>query len=130
MAIMAAGTFLCSIAWGFVLLRIDPFYASTAAFVIFYASFFLTLFGFLSIGAVIIFSAMDRTLPSMFRVVQKSFRFSFAASAIGTALLFLQGSGFLSPITGGSLLFAIVLFFIFRLSLREKEARQGSSFLE
>ena len=93
---MIFATILCWIAWGFVLVNIDPFQASTYSFAFFYITLFFALIGTISVVTFAITGFLSKNRLPMFRHVQKSFQISLFISTIIIILLFLLGNRLLN----------------------------------
>ncbi len=115
---MVLATLMCWVAWGFVIVNVDPFTASRLSFLFFYASFFLGLLGTVSVLAFFVYRLIDRGSLPLFRYVQLSFRQALVISLFTTVLLYMQGKAWLSLWTGLLLLGLFVFFISLTLSLR------------
>lgn len=86
--IMAITTFICWLAWGFIIFTINPEVTNWIGFVLFYLSSFLAITGTAAIiGFVVRFIALRQELA--FRLVKEAFRQSFLFAALLTTSLFL-----------------------------------------
>lgn len=115
---MVLGTLLCSAAWGVVVMQTDPFVATPTTFIFFYVSAFLGFFGASSLVAFLMYYFFSSEPLPIFRYVQKSFRAAFFSSCILVSLLVLQGSGMIQTWNFIVLILALLLFIIFRLSIK------------
>lgn len=115
---MILATLMCWVAWGFVIVNVDPFTASKLSFLFFYASFFLGLLGTVSVLAFFVYRLIDRGSLPLFRYVQLSFRQALVISLFATIMLYMQGKAWLSLWTGLLLLGLFVFFISLTLSLR------------
>ena len=95
LSLMIFSTILCWIAWGMVLVNIDPFQTSVSGFAFFYVSLFLSLVGTLSLIAFLGYRLFSRAELPLYRYVQKSFQGGVIASALILLLLMLQGQSLL-----------------------------------
>lgn len=113
LATMLFATILCWIAWGFVVLNVDPFQTVSLGFIFFYVSLGLALLGTISLvvfGGYYFFSKQDVPL---FRFVQLSFRQSVLVSLFAIMALYLQGKDWLSFWNGA----VLISFFLLCMSL-------------
>lgn len=124
--IMSLATILCWIAWGLVLINIDPFVANAISFSFFYVSLFLALLGTTSLIAFTIYHFFSRAEKPMFRYVQKSFRYGWLISALLIGILFLQTKRLLNLWNLGLLVAVLILLVLFWFSARGGvEGREG-----
>lgn len=117
---MIIGAVLCWIAWGFVLLNIDPFQDTGAGFSFFYVSLFFAFLGTISLASFLIRYYFSKDDLPLFRFVQKSFRDALLISAVLIGLLFLQGRKYLQWWNIGIAAVAIILLLIFKFFNKEK----------
>lgn len=119
--IMIIGAILCWVAWGFVILNIDPFQDTGVGLGFFYVSLFFAFLGAVSLINFLIRYYFSKSDLPLFRFVQRSFRDALFISAILIALLFLQGKGYLqwwNLVVG---LLAVSLFAVFRFVNKKRE---------
>jgi len=115
---MIISTFLCWLAWVFVILNIDPFQTNTLGFVFFYTSLFLALIGTISLLTFFAYHLFgSRDLP-LFRYVQISFKQALFTAIFLTAFLFLQGKGYLNIWNAGILIAIFILIISFTISIK------------
>lgn len=115
---MIFATLLCWVAWGFVIINVDPFEVNALGFVFFYVSFFLALLGTISLIIFFVYRFFaSRDLP-LFRYVQISFRQALVISVFLVGFLYLQGRGYLNLWNGSLLGTIFVLFISFSLSVK------------
>ncbi|MFH1286693.1 MAG: hypothetical protein ABII02_02990 [Candidatus Magasanikbacteria bacterium] len=109
LVIMFLGTLLCWAAWGLVVLNIDPFVATLSAYVFFYTSLFLALFGSIALIIFLLLVVFRKESNPLHRLVRKSFLFGLYISLITVFLLVLQAQRFLQvwnvTVLGGLVLF-------------------------
>ncbi len=118
--IMFLATALCFVAGGFVIYNIDPFTDAGTGFTFFYTSIFLALLGLSSIIAFTIRRFFSTSDQPMFKYVQRSFQDALLSAIFLTALLYLQGKGYLGWWNVGVVLVIAFLFFIFKLTNKPK----------
>ncbi len=104
---MTFGTMLCIGAWIFVLMNINPFATATSGFLFFYATFFASLVGALSLAMFALYHNFSRDSVPMYYHVERSFRDGVLFAAGLTLLLFFQGKGWLTPVN--TIIFCIAL---------------------
>ena len=115
---MMFATFLCWVAWGFVIVNVDPFAASVLSFVFFYVSFLLALIGTVSLVIFFVYRLFGSHEIPLFRYVQISFRQAFLLSLSLMGLLYLQGRGLLNIWNALILITMFVLIISFTLSVK------------
>ena len=115
---MIFATTLCWVAWGFVVLNVDPFAANALSFVFFYVSFLLALIGTVSLVIFFVYRLFGSHEIPLFRYVQISFRQAFILSLSLIGLLYLQGRGLLNIWNALILITMFVLIISFTLSVR------------
>lgn len=116
--LMLLGSILCWIAWGLVLINIDPFEGNQAGFLFFYTTLFCSLVGTISVMIFFLYHRFSRVEMPLYRYVQKSFRDGVIGAAAICGVLFLQAQSLLS-LWNLIILFFILLFIIlFRLSTK------------
>ena len=93
---MVFASILCWIAWGFVIVNIDPFKANLASFVFFYTTLFFALIGTISLIMFEFYRVFSRIPLPMFKYVQKSFKNALFISIIVITLLLLKGENLLN----------------------------------
>ena len=108
--LMALGTLLCIGAWIFVLMNINPFATPLSGFLFFYATFFASLVGALSLVMFALYRNFSRDSVPMYYHVERSFRDGVLFAAGLTLLLFFQGKGWLTPVN--TLIFCIALLLV------------------
>lgn len=113
--IMAIGAVLCWAAWAVVLINVDPFQDTGVGFSFFYVSLFFALLGTVSLFSFFIRYYFSQADWPLFRLVQKSFHDALIISIVLTALLFLQGQGYLRWWNAGIAAAAIILLIFFKL---------------
>lgn len=119
-AIMGLATVLCWLAWIFVLINVDPFFASAGSFAFFYATLFATLFGSFSVlFCTVYYFFSDPDVP-MYRYVKQSFLFAAVFSIIIVAVLFLKANRLLTMWTVSFLILALCLGLIYSLGQNKK----------
>ena len=112
---MLFGTALCWVAFGLVVLNIDPFYSNIAGFIFFYVSLFFALLGTGTIIWSLLASwrlAHDET--PLFRLVGVRFWYSAVLAASLTVLLFLQSLRVLRLWNVALFLFCLFLLAVYR----------------
>ena len=123
---MVLGTCFSWIAWGLILLTIDPFAASTTGFVLFYVSLFLALLGTLSL---IRFGWYRRSanndLP-MFRLVEQSFRDACFVAAVLVGLLYLRGLSLLHWWNFFLFILFLIMIFLWKMSFKRSTKQTES----
>lgn len=117
---MALGTAICWVAWGMVLVNIDPFTADTVAFVIFYASLYFALVGTISLISTPLRQIISRGALPTYRYVERGFRDGAVLSFLLVVMLFLQIKGWLSPLTATTFLLAAAFIIAFRYTAQPK----------
>jgi len=117
LSIMILTTILCWIAWGMVLVNIDPFDSSAVGFIFFYTSLFLALLGTVSICAFFLHRLFVRKkqIP-MYRSVQRSFLDATVIAVVCVGLLYLQSQSYLHYWNIGILLVLVIFVGLFKLS--------------
>ncbi len=120
LTIMILGTLLCWIAWGMVLINIDPFSDSGIGFAFFYVSLFFGLIGTVSIFSLLLRKLFSRVDLPMYRYVQKSFRDSLFFGVLLILLLYLQGENYLRWWNGGVLVGGLILYLSFIWSTKKE----------
>jgi len=121
---MILTTILCWIAWGMVLINIDPFESTISGFLFFYASLFLALLGTISIIAFFVhkFFVRKKQIP-IYKLVQRSFFDASVAAIISIGLLYLQSKSYLHYWNFGILIVLLVFVGLFKLSTRFPKRR-------
>ena len=123
---MALATVLCWISLGFVMLNVDPFFASVPSFIFFYVSLFLSLLGSISmIACTYYYFFSSRDLP-MFRYVRKSFRTALIFSVSIVSFLLLQANHVLTSFTGTLFLIVFALVLVLSFSFDGKQTYEES----
>lgn len=110
LAIMTLATILCWIAFGFVIVNVDPFSAGLVSFLFFYMSAYLAMLGTLSILLFAVHRAISGEIMPLFRSVEKSFRAAALLSFAATALLYFQARNWLR--LWNLIIFILAVFFI------------------
>jgi NAD/NADP transhydrogenase beta subunit len=95
LVLMLVSTILCWIAWGLVLINVDPFNTPTSGLLFFYVSLFLGLVGTGSLIAFACYRFFVKTDMPLYRFVQKSFRDGVIIAISTILLLILQAAGLL-----------------------------------
>lgn len=116
--VMGCATILCWIAFGMVVLNVDPFQASVSGFLFFYCSLFLSLLGTTSIAAFARHYFFSKNAEPLFRYVERGFRDGCICSAMLVALLYLQAQSFLNPWNGALLILFFIFIFAYRWSVK------------
>lgn len=88
--LMSLGTGMCWLAWGFIILNIDPKQAGFSGFAFFYLSLFLSLLGSISILGFWIRKKILKNDDIVFRHVKKTFRQGFILALAIILMLKLQ----------------------------------------
>lgn len=117
--IMGLASILCWSALVTVLLNIDPYTANAFGFTFFYGSFFLAVFGTVSLFLFPLYFYLSREQLPLYRYVQKSFRNSLIFSFIVTVLLLLQGLHVFTVWNFSILVLASISVFAFMYSLKK-----------
>jgi hypothetical protein len=120
LAIMFFASVLCWAAWITVLFNIDPQSGSIIGFIFFYISFFLALFGTISLILFPFYYTFAKDKLPLYRYVQKSFRHSLVIAGILGTLLFLQGMHIFTLWNFSILVLASVSVFAFVFSMRKE----------
>lgn len=120
LATMFLATTLCWLSWVYVLLNVDPFETSWVGYGFFFLSLFLASVGTWSILLFGLYYYWYRAAWPLFRYVQKSFRDAAWLALGGTALLWLQGAGYLTWVSGLTLAGVFILISAFTLSLKPR----------
>jgi len=121
--IMIIASILCWVAWGFVIINIDPFQDTGIGFIFFYISLFFSLLGTISVFAFFVRKLFSREAQPMFRYVKRSFSDSFFISIALILLLFLQSKGYLNWWNTG--IFTLSLAFILAFSFTTKKGHEN-----
>lgn len=87
--LMSIGTFLCWIAWLFVIWSLDPKQASALGLLFFYSSLFLAIVGTFSVIGFLFRRALIKQDEIIFRHVRRTFRQSVIIALLCVACLFL-----------------------------------------
>lgn len=127
LSIMIFSTILCWIAWGMILVTVDPFQTTSTGFIFFYASLFLALIGSGSLLTFFLYKIFSRTGEPLFRYVQKSFRDGFLAATLVVVMLALQGGGLLRWWNAALCAGTIGIGVAFRLSSRRADENESST---
>lgn len=106
---MVIATLLCWLSFGLVLVNVDPTSASVLTFGFFYASFFLSLTGTISLLLFSWYKHWWNDEAPLFAYVSKSFREGNVVAAFLTITLFLWGARWLTWWTGSLIATAFVL---------------------
>lgn len=117
--IMTLGAILCWVAWGMVIMNVDPFQEALMGFVFFYFSLFLALLGTFSLFSFLFYYYFSSTEILLFKAVERSFVWAFLISFILVFLLFLQGQGYLRWWNFG--IFMGLIFFMALLKFSKKK---------
>ena len=80
--LMSIGSFICWVAWFFVLGSIDPKQAGVAGFLFFYVSLFLALTGAVSVVGFLIRKRVVKNDDAVFHHVKHTFRQALLISAV------------------------------------------------
>ncbi len=116
---MTLGAILCWVAWGMVIMNVDPFQEALMGFVFFYFSLFLALLGTFSLFSFLFYYYFSSTEILLFKAVERSFVWAFLISFILVFLLFLQGQGYLRWWNFG--IFMGLIFFMALLKFSKKK---------
>lgn len=92
---MATGTFICWIAWLFILFNTDPQDAGLLIFLFFYSSLFLGIVGLFSVIGFLIKSKRSFQEDAVFRQVKKTFIQGILLGAFVDLILILRQFGLL-----------------------------------
>ena len=92
---LSVGTALSWVAWVFVLMTLDPTNGGMVAFILFYASFFLAMFGTATIGGFFIRYWLEKDAV-LFRQIAVALRHGTLVSCGSTLALLLQSRRLLS----------------------------------
>ncbi len=120
LATMALATTLCWLSWIYVLINVDPFETSWVGLGFFFVSLFLASVGTWSLILFGLYYYWYRADWPLFRYVQKSFRDAAWLALGGTALLWLQGEGYLTWVSGLTLVGVFILASAFTMSLKPR----------
>lgn len=127
LVIMSVATILCWIAWGIVLINVDPNQAPAIGFAFFYLSLFLAFVGTFSIIFFIWHHFFSKKDYPMFRYVQKSFRQAIFAAGLLVFILFLRGAGLIRLWNLLPLIGFFIILFLFNKTVRSTQERQNSN---
>ncbi|MEK7508673.1 MAG: hypothetical protein AAB568_02345 [Patescibacteria group bacterium] len=117
--VMGGATLICWFAWALVLMNTNPFEATFLVYLIFYASFFVSLVGTLSTVVLVIQIWLLKQEGPHFRQVKKTFRQGIFLSTLLIVALFLQSQRLLSWWNIILLIMAFTFFELFFITSKE-----------
>lgn len=113
-------TILSWVAFGFVLLNVDPFHADILGFLFFYLSLFATLIGTFAVVTLFFYTTVIQFDLPVYRVVSKSLQHSAIAASVIVVLLLLQSIRVLTLWNVGLFVIAVLLGTSFYATLQAK----------
>jgi hypothetical protein len=116
------GTLLSWIAWGFILITIDPFFAEPIAFIFFYLSLLVALIGTISLKFLVVYTRLFPIDAPVYRVVSRSLRDGLFVATLIVALLALQGFQLLTIWNIGIFVVLLLLAISFYLTLQGQQS--------
>lgn len=124
---MFFSTILSWIAWGFVIVNIDPFETSWLGFLLFFLSLAAGLIGLVSILIFLLYKFFASDELPLFRYVSASLKQSLIISFFLLTFLFLQMKSLLTWFNGIILLviFILVISFTISISINKKNHNQN-----
>ncbi|MFA5210902.1 MAG: hypothetical protein WC414_00170 [Patescibacteria group bacterium] len=127
LSIMFFSTILSWIAWGFVIVNIDPFETSWLGFLLFFLSLAAGLIGLVSILIFLLYKFFASDELPLFRYVSASLKQSLIISFFLLTFLFLQMKSLLTWFNGIILLviFILVISFTISISINKKNHNQN-----
>lgn len=119
--IMGMATLMCLLAWGMVVINVDPTRDSRLGLIFFYITLFFSLLGLISLINFGLYRMVTKSDYPLFRLVQKSFRNGIIGSVLILTMLFLQVLHILNIWTGIMLIILFLSISFFKLSTRAHE---------
>ena len=116
LSIMLIATGLCFVAWGFVIINVDPFQDTGLGLMLFYITAFFTLIGSISLIAFVVLYYFSSARYAIFYDVQRSFLIGLIGSIALTLLLYLQAKAVLNIWNVVVFVFIILFLLLFKLS--------------
>lgn len=123
---MILGTIICWIAWGIVIINIDPFTATTGSFALFYSTTYFALVGTISLLATPLRAFFTQRNEATYKYVEKGFKDGAIISFVLVVMLFLQAQQWLSPVTAITLILATVFISFFKYTTSRQQTRGGA----